>query len=280
MNVPKRLSVDNTVVEKKWLRRAFGDAAPGYDGFADLQKKIGQRLLNRLNVDECELMTVLDIGCGTGFCIAELGSRRLQMNFIGLDIAMGMLQEARRNIGCPTEYVCGDAAILPLSDNSVDLIVSNLALQWCPNLAGVFSEVQRVLKPGKWLFFATFGRGSLSELRDAWRCADSFTHVNRFYEPDEIKGFARVGGLADPVIESELFTLRYHDVAHLMGELKGLGAHNVTSGRRRGLTGKGKFARMIAAYESMMQGTEIYASYEVLFGRVKKPLGSVGGGGI
>ena len=72
----------------------------------------------------------------------------------------------------PFERVCADAQALPLRDGSVDLIVSNLMLQWCDPDA-VFAEFRRVLAPSGLLSFSAFGPDTLSELRTAWRQVDA-----------------------------------------------------------------------------------------------------------
>ena len=56
-------------------------------------------------------------------------------------------------------------------------------------------------------------------------------------------------GLAEPVMDVELYTLTYPDVGGLMRDLKAIGAHNVNAGRARGLTGRA-LERMTAAYEA------------------------------
>ena len=51
-----------------------------------------------------------------------------------------------------------------------------------------------------------------------------------------------------------------------MRDLKAIGAHNVTAGRARGLTGRARFRRMEAAYEPMRDEGRIPATYEVVYG--------------
>ena len=70
-------------------------------------------------------------------------------------------------------FLNADAEQLPLRDASVDLVYSNVALQWCNDLEGVFREINRVLRPGGLLMFTTFGPDTLSELRVSWAAADS-----------------------------------------------------------------------------------------------------------
>ena len=57
---------------------------------------------------------------------------------------------------------------LPLASASVDLVFSNLMLQWCQPPDAALAEVRRVLRPGGFLAFSTFGPATLQELRSAW----------------------------------------------------------------------------------------------------------------
>ena len=56
-------------------------------------------------------------------------------------------------------------------------------------------------------------------------------------------------GLTEPVLDVERLTLTYKDVLALMRDLKIIGAHNMTEGRPRGLTGRGALRRVEAAYD-------------------------------
>ena len=49
-----------------------------------------------------------------------------------------------------------------------------------------------------------------------------------------------------------------------MRELKAIGAHNVTAGRARGLTGRKRLAAMTQAYETQRRDGELPATYEVI----------------
>ncbi len=259
-----------TRLDKKWLRHAFDNAAVEYDGIISLQKKVGRQLLDFLIPgDETSLM-ILDVGCGTGFCISELAKSDWDAQFIGLDVAMGMLRQARCRVGDRADFVCADAETLPLPDNSVDMIISNLALQWCSDLDGAFSGFQRILKPDGVLLFSIFGDRTLNELRDAWSQVDEFSHVNHFHTTDYLKRLMVDAGFVESALNSQTHGVRYSSVLELMRELKGIGAHNVTLGRCRGLTGKGRFNNMVAAYEARMLKNEIYATYDVSFGSARK----------
>ena len=77
-------------------------------------------------------------------------------------------------------------------------------------------------------------------------------------------------GFADPVMDRNV-TLTYADAAALMRELKALGAHNATAGRPRGMMGRGRWRRMLAALEGFRRDGRLPASFEVIYGHAWKP---------
>jgi malonyl-CoA O-methyltransferase len=195
---------------------------------------------------------------------------------VALDLAEGMLREAGRRQTLLRRFrrVCGQAAALPLRDASIDLVFSNLMLQWCDDPAAVFRECRRVLRPGGLLTFTTFGPDTLVELRRAWATADGHAHVNRFTDMHDIGDALVRSGLAEPVMDVDRYTLTYDSVRDLMRDLKAIGAHNANAGRPRGLTGKGALDRMTAAYETYRRDARLPATYEVVFGQAWCPVGT------
>jgi len=256
------------------VRRSFGLSARAYDAAAVLQQRVRDELLERLDVVRLEPAVVLDLGAGTGHASLALKRRYRSSQVIALDLAEGMLREAGRRQTLLRRFrrVCGQAAALPLRDASVDLVFSNLMLQWCQDPDAVFGECRRVLKPGGLLTFTTFGPDTLVELRRAWAAADQRTHVNRFIDMHDLGDALVRAGLAEPVLDVERVTLTYAGVRDLMRDLKDIGAHNANAGRPRGLTGKGTLARMTAAYETFRRDGRLPATYEVVYGQAWCPV--------
>jgi malonyl-CoA O-methyltransferase len=183
-----------------------------------------------------------------------------------------MLQTAGRRQSWLRRFarVCADAERLPLADGSVDLILSNLMLQWC-NPEPAFAEFRRVLAPHGLLSFTTLGPDTLRELRSAWGEVDSHTHVHQFIDMHDLGDALVRGGFASPVLDVERYTLTYPDVRRVAADLKATGAHNATMGRARGLTGRRQFMAMQTAYESFRQDGRLPATYEVVFAHAWTP---------
>lgn len=259
---------DDFDVDKRGMRSSFERAAADYDRVAVLQREVGDRLLERLGVIKLDPKTVLDLGAGTGYIARALLKRYRSARVVALDIASPMLVQARRQSGWWRRpgFVCGDIERLPFADRSVDLVMSNLALQWCNGLDAAFAEFKRVLKPGGALLFTSFGPDTLRELRTSWAAVDGYNHVNSFLDMHDVGDALLRAGLAEPVMDVEKLTLTYTEVNGLVQDLKTLGAHNVTAGRPRGLMGPGRWQRMCAAYEQFRQQAVLPASYEVIYG--------------
>ena len=266
---------DPYLIDGGRVRRSFGRAARDYDAAALLQSRVRTELLDRLEVVRLEPDVVLDLGAGTGHAALALKRRYRAAQVVALDLAPGMLQEAGRRQTLLRRFrrVCADAAALPLGTASVDLVFSNLMLQWCNDPDAVFRECRRVLKPGGLLTFTTFGPDTLVELRRAWAAADDgHTHVNRFIDMHDLGDALVRSGLAEPVLDVERYTLTYATARDLMRDLKAIGAHNATAGRPRGLTGRSAFARMAAEYETHRREGRLPATYEVVFGQAWAPM--------
>jgi malonyl-CoA O-methyltransferase len=255
-------------LDSRGVRAAFDRASAAYEAAAVLQARVGDELLERLDFFRFEPEIVVDLGAGTGRATGELKRRYKRATVIALDIAPGMLREARKHFGLfrRFERVCGDVLRLPFGDATIDVAVSNLMLQWCDDLDVAFAEIRRVLKPDGFFAFTTFGPDTLKELRAAWAAVDMYTHVNTFIDMHDVGDALGRAGLTEPVLDVERVTLTYEDVLSLMHDLKVIGAHNVTAGRPRGLTGRARLNQLAAAYEAERSGGRLPATYEVIYG--------------
>lgn len=260
------------------VRRAFSRAAPGYERAAALQREVEARLLESLDyLDDPALSrappaVVLDVGTGPGRAALAMRARWPRARVVALDLALPMLRSAPpparwRLPGAPRaiDRVCADARALPLADGSVDVLFSNLCLQWVLDLPAVFAGFRRVLRPGGLLLVSTFGPDTLYELREAFAQADAAPHVSPFASIAQFGDALMHAGFRDPVVERDVVVHGHRDLPELMRELRTLGATNALHARRHTLTGRARFAAAAAAYEPMRRGdATLPATWEVI----------------
>jgi malonyl-CoA O-methyltransferase len=276
-------------LDKKQVAHSFGRAATTYDSVAGLQRTVGDALLKKINKNT-QAEIVIDLGCGTGYFTPQLQAQFPQALVVGVDIAEGMLQFARKKWGqshlmtsdlisknqisfndSDPIFCCGDAEQLPFADHSVDVIYSNFALQWCANLPRLFAELQRILKSNGELIFTTLGPATLHELKSAWQQVDNRVHVNQFHEREMVlndlqqQGFNGIEFVHSPVI------MEFENLSDLTRSLKALGAQNVNRGRATGLTGRKKIQAFKRAYEKFRSNNLLPATYDVFYIKAKTP---------
>ena len=267
--------------DAKQVRRAFSRASTSYDAAAQLQHAVEARLLESLDyLDDPALkrevpQRVLDLGCGTGRASLAMQKRWPKAQIVSLDLALPMLQQARnaarQRVGWlsnsfaqkPTQ-VSADARALPLADGSIDVLFSNLCLQWVEDLDALFAGFRRVLKPHGLLLVSTFGPETLWELREAFAHADAAPHVSPFAD---IAGFGDAlvrAGFHQPVLDREDERTYYPDLPALMREQRAIGATNALATRRHTLTGRARFAAAANAYEAHREARGLPASWEII----------------
>lgn len=148
---------------------AFSSSANTYDRWAEPQRIIGETLLSfskdwQSNADE-----VLDIGCGTGFLIAEIKKRLPKAKLTGLDSAQGMIElcKARFKDCADIDFVLGKAEV-SLPPGPWNLIISNSMLQWIDELKCCLSLWKDELAADGRIIFATLVGGSFSEFEESY----------------------------------------------------------------------------------------------------------------
>lgn len=262
--------------DAKHVRRAFSRAATTYDAVAHVQRNAQARLLESLDfLDDPALarpppQRVLDLGCGTGAASVALQKRWPKAQIVSMDLALPMLHHARsaskrwNPFAQVPQPVCADARALPLAEGSVDVIFSNLCLQWVEDLGAVLNGFRRALKPQGLLLFSTFGPETLWELRSAFAHADAAPHVSPFVDIAGIGDALVNAGFFQPVVDREEEVTHYPNLPALMHELRALGATNALRSRRTTLTGRSRFAAASTAYETHRAAAGLPATWEIV----------------
>lgn len=250
------------------IRAAFNRAAHTYNQHDLLQKEIANRLLSRLDFIRIDPKVILDCGARSGYLSNQLKERFPKAKIISLDYAEALLQQNKASQQSIFK-VCAWPLQIPLREQSVDLIISNLLLHWITDVPACLYEWKKLLQPDGLTLFSMLGVDTLAELHASFAAVSTKAHIHQFTDMHEVGDALLAQRWQDPVVDNEIITIHYQSVLQLINDLKKTGAHNARQDRNRGLMGKRLWQRMINYYEQWAadQGlSRIPATFEVIYG--------------
>ena len=250
------------------LRRRLDRAARRDDFAGFLRDRTAEDTVERLLTILRQFPVAVEIGSRDGALArafaaeAGLGSIR---TLVQLDPCLAL---ARR--GSPLGLV-GDAEQLPFADESVDLVVSLLALHWTNDLVGALIQVRRILKPDGLFIGALFTGSTLTELRQSLlQAEDEVTggaspRVSPFADGPDLAGLAQRAGLALPVVDIDRICVRYAHPLRLMADLRAMGETSVLAGHSRRPLRREVLARACQIYQERFSEPDgrVRATFEI-----------------
>jgi len=253
---------DAELVEAR-RRRAI---AAGDHNAAFLLDIAGRELAERLSVVERQFEQGVELHGGTGTAAREAK-------------ATGKIDNMVRVESDPTFAVSGeDITVAPLDDvplepDTVNLIVSPLALHLINDLPGTLVRIRRALKPDGLFLAAIPGSGTLAELRDVLLSAEvemtggASPRVIPFADVRDVGGLLQRTGFALPVIDAETYTVRYDNLFALMRDLRGMGMTNALAGRSRKRLTKSFFLKAAELYAERYSDPDgrIRATFSIIY---------------
>ncbi len=162
---------------------------------------------------------------------------------------------------------------LALQPESLELVVSALALQFVTDLPGTLSQLRRALKPDGLLLAAMIGGDTLTELRQSFAAAEAeleggaSPHVAPFADLRDVGALLQRAGFALPVTDVDRAVARYDSAFALMADLRRMGATNVLVERRRTPTRRSTMLRMAQVYGERFSDPDgrIRATFDVIW---------------
>ncbi len=133
------------------VARAYDRWAVSYDAERNATRDLDAAVMRRAPLAIAG-RDVLELGCGTGKNTAWLAERARAV--VALDFSAGMLARARDRVAAAhVWFIRHDVREpWPVPDAAVDVVVGNLILEHVEDLAPVYREAGRVLRPGGQLF--------------------------------------------------------------------------------------------------------------------------------
>jgi NADH dehydrogenase [ubiquinone] 1 alpha subcomplex assembly factor 5 len=250
--------------DRMQLCRQRRRARPDFARHDFLFRELGERLLDRLADIKRTFSLAADLSATPGLL------RQLAAPTQAGGITNWI--EAPSDIFPGSGLVC-DAEALPFRADSLDLVLSCLALHWVNDLPGALIQVRDALKPDGLFLGVMLGGETLHELRQCLMEAElaerggASPRVAPMVGLRDAAGLLQRAGFALPVADSETLTLTYADLFALMRDLRGMGEGNALLGRWRRPTTRRVFAHAAALYAERhpAEGGRISATIEAMF---------------
>jgi len=258
---------------KENLCQYFDRIAANFSDYSFLQNEIGIRLFERMEMMNINPNRVLEVGCADGYLTRLIAQKFPKAKIMAFDISSQMIKNAKQGQGffSPIKFKQADPEQLPMNNNSMDLVVSNLAYDYCVEPKKMLLEFNRVLKPGGLLLLSAFGPDSLMELRQSWLQIDPKAQFKAFIDMHIIGDQIQAAQFKNTLMDRDLIQLKYQTLKGLLQELKAAGGQNLHSKRSKGLWGKKAFKN----YEKQMERLrtedgQLTVTCELVFGHAWK----------
>jgi len=209
-------------------RRRLDRAAAGYAGF--LKQRAAEDLVERLEVVRRDFPIAVDLGARDGAFARALAASDAAAK-VGLlvetDLSAAMLT------GRTSARLVADEERLPFAPESLDLVVSSLALHWTNDFVGALIQIREALKPDGLFLAAMLGGATLTELRAALTTAElelsggAGPRVSPFADAFDAAALLQRAGFALPVTDIDRVTVRYDHALALMADLRAMGETSV-----------------------------------------------------
>lgn len=255
--------------DRKLHRRRLDRAARAITGADFLRVRAAGDLVERLEAIMRSFPLAVDLGAREGAFARALDASDARPR-VGLlmetDLSSDMLK------GREGPRLVADEERLPFAPESLDLVVSTLALHWTNDLPGVLSQIRRALKPDGLFLGAILGGSTLSELRWALTQAEievtggAGPRVSPFAGAYDGASLLQRAGFALPVTDTDVATVRYEHPMRLLADLRAMGETNVLVDRARRPLSRRVLARACELYAERYSDPDgrVRATFEIV----------------
>lgn len=229
---------------KQLIAESFDRGVENYDEHAVIQKQAAHKLITLIPHME-EPLSVLEIGCGTGYLTKILKERFPNSEIIAIDISKNMIDHCQSKIN-GVEFIHTDGENYNTT-KKYDLIISNMTIQWFDNTAVGLNHLKTLLKPNGSLIFSGLGR-------------DSFYEWNQVMNDN---GFIK-GSDQNDTTEEEKSKIQYNSGLDFLRSIKIIGAnHPIKKHKRANVKNLRKACRLLEEkYDATVTWHIIYGHHQ------------------
>lgn len=256
------------------VARQFSRAADYYRDHAVVQQRVAKDLLSGIESFESNL-SILEIGCGTGFFTELLLRKFPEINMHALDVAPLMIDVAKNSLG---PELASRVEWLEESTGNVgikfDRIVSSSALHWIVPFSKAAMQLHNILKPGGEIEAAVMLRGTLEELHDIRETvAPRKRPAARLPNANLVREYFLSAGFDNFSIEEKDYIDLFPSAKEFLRSIHKMGLTGGAYSQGSGLLNRTELSRLMAEYQAKYRNFDgrTYATYRVGFVSATKP---------
>lgn len=232
-------------------RRRLDRAAVNAASADFLRQRAAEDAVQRLEAIMREFSLAVELGARHGAfaqCLTGTPAAAKVGLLIQTDLSPPMLAR------CPGARLVADEERLPFAPESLDLVVSNLALHWANDLPGALSQIRAALRPDGLFLGSILGGRTLTELRQALLQAETEVsggagpRVSPFADVMDAANLLQRASFALPVADVDSVSVYYSHPLTLLRDLRAMGETNVLIGRPRRPLTRAVLARACQVY--------------------------------
>ena len=255
------------IFDRLLVRQHRDRSADRFSDYNFLFTEIADRLVDRLNDIRRRFTMILDLGGHEGYMSHVLASRDAGATILACDLSHRLVQQARGL------KVVADEEWLPFADQRFDLVLSNLSMHWINDLPGALIQIHRTLKPDGFFLGSMFGGQTLGELRHVLMETElnhyhgSSPRISPFADVRDAGSLLQRAQLSLPVVDTEIVSVTYESLYHLISDLRGMGETNALLMRSKRPVSKSFFSQAAQHYQTLFGTSDgrIVASFQILY---------------
>jgi len=255
--------------DRRLHRQRLDRSAAGFGAANFLKARAATDAVERLEAILRSFPLCVDLGARDGAfarALALSDARTRVGTLIETDLSGAMLA------GRSGLRVQVDEEALPFAAESLDLVVSTLALHWANDVPGALIQIRQALKPDGLFLGAVLGGASLTELRQSLTAAEAELtdgagpRVAPFADTFDAAGLLQRAGFALPVADVDRVTVRYEHPLKLIADLRAMGETNVLVDRARRPLSRAVLARACEIYAERFADPDgrVRATFDIL----------------
>lgn len=227
-----------------------------------------ENLLSCISLENKKFSKILNIGVSSKNVNKLLQQQIEDKLIIFTDISHEMI---RHNLRKNNSFVCNPEN-LPISENTINLVISNLLLHNINDLPGCLIQINRILEKDGVFICSLFGSKTLIELREAMLETEitlnegHSAHIHPFIDVKDMGKLMQRANFYMPVTDSEIVTVYYDNLDQILKDIRGFGERNAMICRSNKYLGRNFRNILEKTYKDRFTNEfgQLQVSYEII----------------